>query len=99
MKMRIPVGPRFYKIQEIPLRHKAQHFVRYRKVRKISYGIILVPDLNLYRFLLIMGNFQKFLEQSELIHRLKSRCMDRVAAKVAEKISVLLQHDYIYACT
>jgi hypothetical protein len=47
----------------------------------------------------LMRECQKALEQAELCHHLECRGMNGVAAKVAQKIAMLLQHKGIYAGT
>ena len=44
-----------------------------------------------------MRALQKRLEQPELVHDLERRRMDRIAAKVAQKIAVLLEQDDAHA--
>ena len=54
-----------------------------------------VADLRGQMCRLLMRQFQKIIEQAELVHQFESRWMNGVAAKVAQKIGVLLQHDDI----
>ena len=49
-----------------------------------------VPDL-------LMGSPQQLLEEPELGHQLQGRGMDRVAAKVTQEVSVLLDHGHRHA--
>ena len=42
-----------------------------------------------------MRTLEKFVENSQLVHQLKRRGMNRVAAKVTEKVLVLFKHKHI----
>ena len=42
-----------------------------------------------------MRKLQEFVEETEFMEKLERRRMDRVAAKIAKEIRVLLQHDDI----
>ena len=44
------------------------------------------------RVRLLVRQLEEFVEQAELVHHLERRGMDRVAAKVAQEVGVLLQH-------
>src|SRR5438876_1238201 len=46
---------------------------------------------------LLMRQLEKLTEHAEFMHQFKSRGMDRVAAKVTQKIGMLLEHDDINA--
>jgi hypothetical protein len=41
---------------------------------------------------LLMGTPQKFIQQTQFIYHFKSRRMNRIAAKIAQEISVLFEH-------
>ena len=43
------------------------------------------------------GNFKKVVEQAELAHDVEGRGMDGVAAKVAQEVGMLLEHDDVDA--
>ena len=44
-----------------------------------------------------MRQLQELVQQTEFVHQLERRGMDGVAAKIAQEIAVLLQHDDIDA--
>ena len=45
----------------------------------------------------LMRLLEKFIEQPEFVHQLQRRRMDGVAAKIAQEIGVLFQHDDVDA--
>ena len=45
----------------------------------------------------LMRPLQKFVEQAQLVHHLKRRWMDRVAAKITQEVLVLLKDDNFHA--
>src|ERR1700683_2393374 len=49
-------------------------------------------DLRAQLTLLVMRQFQKLPEKSQLVHHLQRRGVDGVSAKIAQKIFVLFQH-------
>src|SRR5688572_1913565 len=44
-----------------------------------------------------MRSFEQLVEQAELVQHFERRRVDRVTAKVAQKIGVLLEHDDVHA--
>ena len=56
-----------------------------------------VTDLNGEPLEFLMRYFEELVEQTELIHQLERRGMYGVAAKIAEKIGMLLQNDHVDA--
>ena len=61
-----------------------------REIRERELGVA-EPGLE-YRHLL-MRKLEESLQQAELVHELKGRGMNGVAAEIAQEIRVLLQHD------
>ena len=57
----------------------------------------LVAELALHMGHLLVRQGEELVEQAELGQHVGGRRMDRVAAKVAEEIGVLLQHDHVDA--
>ena len=91
--------PSFFRqvIQKIPLRHQRDKFAVYRQVRQIAdlRGDAAEATPNAAVFL--MRPLQKSFEQAELVHYFECRRMNRIAAKIAQKIAMLLQHNHIDA--
>jgi hypothetical protein len=46
---------------------------------------------------LLMRQLQQIVQQPQLVHHFERRGMDRVAAEVAQKVGVLLQHQHVHA--
>jgi hypothetical protein len=46
----------------------------------------------------LMRQLQELSEKPELVHKLESRRVDRIAAEIAEKIRVFFHHDDLDAC-
>ena len=63
-----------------------------RQMREIGEGHALVADLTRERAHLLMRALQEIVENAELVHDLERRGMNGVAAEIAQKIGVLLQH-------
>jgi hypothetical protein len=62
---------------------------------EIRDGNRLVADLAGQMSNFLVGSFQEFIQNAELVHDFESGRMNRVAAEVAEEVGMLLQHDYI----
>jgi len=62
---------------------------------EVCYLNSVVADLSRKPGHLLMRSFQKILENSKLVHQLKRRRVNRIAPKVAQKISVLLENDNV----
>ena len=78
------------KIQEIPLRHQHDEFAMGRQVRKIGHRHLLLADVRDEFANLLMRPLEKVFEQVELVQNFERRWMNRVAAKIAQEIAVLL---------
>ena len=76
---------------------KAMNLQRRRQVAKSATVIAVVADLAASCAASWCGSAQEFVEQSQLVHQFQRRGMDGVAAKIAEEIGVLLQHDDVDA--
>ena len=64
-------------------------------MREVGYCYELGPDLPTEFPHFLVRPPEKVLEDAELIHQLQRGGMNRVAAKVAQKIRMLLQHHNI----
>ncbi len=67
-------------------------------MRKIGDWQIEVADSSPKVLNLLMRQFEQLFVKAKLIHHLEGRRMDRVAAKIAEEIGVLFEHQHIGAC-
>jgi hypothetical protein len=86
-------------IEEIPLRHQRNVFAHRRQMGKVADGDARRADLAGQMIDARMRQPEKFLEQAEFMHQLERRRMDGVAAEVAQKVGVLLQHRHADAGT
>ena len=68
-----------------------------RQMREIGEGHALVADLTRERAHLLMRALEEIVENAELVHDLERGGMNGVAAEIAQKIGVLLQHHDIDA--
>ena len=64
---------------------------------KSANGILVAAEIRAERGLLVVRQLQELVEQAELVHDLERRGMDGVAAKVAQEVGVLLEHDDVDA--
>ena len=94
---RVAFAPFSQEIQKIPLRHHGDEFALRRDVAEIRQLKALVADLTDQRLDLLMRQLEKRINQPEFTHQFERRGMNRVAAKIAEKIGVFLQHHDIDA--
>ena len=85
------------KIEEVPLRHQRNELAARRDVTKIDQLYVVGADLGAELFNLLMRNFKKLVDQTELRYQFKRGGMHGVAAKVAEEVAVFLQNDDVDA--
>ena len=79
-------------VEEVPLRHQRDEFAVRRQMAEIGHLKMLGADLRTHRFDLLMRQFQECIDEAKFDHQLKRRGMNRVAAKIAKEIGMLLQH-------
>jgi hypothetical protein len=89
-----PIGE---KIEKVPLRHQGDEAAMDGEMREIGEDQALVADLARQFAHLLMRAFQEIIENAEFVHDLERGRMDGVAAEIAQKIDVLLQHHDVYA--
>src|SRR5215471_14187750 len=85
-------------IEKVPLWHEAEKLAVGRQMCEVCQRNKLIANLAADLSDFLVRSFEKLIEQAEFIDHFESRRMDRVAAKVAEKIGVLFEHDYIDTC-
>src|SRR5579862_7401321 len=83
-------------IQKVPLRHEGDEMAPRRQVCEVGDGDLLAAYVSPELLDLLVRPFQKLFEQSEFVHDVERRGMDRVSSKVAEKIAVLFQNDDVH---
>src|SRR5205085_12491638 len=86
------------KIEEIPLRHECNEFAVGRHVFEIRGLECEIAEDSSHGRQLLMRQFQEVFQKSELIHQLERGRMHCIAAKIAEKVIVLLEDRDGYAC-
>ncbi len=84
-------------IQKIPLRHQSNKFAVGGQMGEIRDGDGLAADLAGQMSNFLVGSFEEFIQNAELVHDFESGRMNRIAAEIAEEVGMLLQHDYIDA--
>jgi hypothetical protein len=80
------------KAQEIPLRHQGDKPTMGRQMGKIGKRQKDVANLRAKRPHFLMGSLQEFLEHAELMHDFERRRMDRIAAEVAQEVSMFFEN-------
>src|SRR5262245_41515072 len=95
LECRKALGPRDEEIQEVPLRHHGDEFAARRQMRKVGAGDLFVVELDLHPPQFLMRQPQELVEHPQLMHQLQRGRMDGVAAKVAEEVPVLFEHDHL----
>ena len=85
------------KFEKIPLRHEGDEFADGRKMSEIRDRQIGRADLNAKAPHFAVREFQELIQQTQFVHQLERRRMDRVAAKIAQEIRVFFQHHDIDA--
>src|ERR1700721_574733 len=95
--MKLRIGFRFFadEIQKIPLRHQRDEFTVCWQMRKISsrdYEIVYA-SANLRQFL--MWTAQELVDNSKLVHQFQCGWMNRISAKIAQKIRMLFKHQHL----
>src|ERR1039457_4265394 len=98
MKSRIAFRMRGEEVEEIPLRHEGDELTPGGQMRKIGDRKLFASDLSIELTRFVMRQFQKLLEQSQLVHHLQRRGGEGIAAKVTQKIRVLFQHHNLHSC-
>jgi hypothetical protein len=94
---RITLALRREEIEEVPLRHHDDAAAARRQVGEIADAKMLVAELALDVGELRVRQGEELVEQAELGQHVGGRRMDRVAAEIAKKVGVLLQHDHVDA--
>jgi hypothetical protein len=78
-------------IQKVPLWHQRKEAALRSEIRHITEKGRFPTDDGADFSDFLMGAFQKFAEQTQFMHGLKSRRMNGVTAEVSQEIGVLLQ--------
>jgi hypothetical protein len=79
-------------VEEIPLWHERHEAALRSQIRHVTQHNLLAADTSAGLSDLVMRPFQKFFEQTEFVHDLKCRGMNRIAPEVAQEIGMLLQN-------
>src|SRR5258708_7246252 len=99
MELRVSLRLLRDEVQEFPLRHQRYEFAVRRQVRKVRDDHGGVFDLAADLGQLLVRPAQELIENSKFVHQFQGRGMNRVPAKVAQKIRMLLQDHNIHAGT
>ena len=76
---------------------RAMNFVVIGRCEKFAISMRVSPNCAKMPCHFLMRQLQEVLKPAELFHHSQRRGMDRVAAKIAEEILVLLEHRYLDA--
>src|SRR5262249_36038310 len=95
---RVALGLVRHEVQEIPLRHEHDVLAGRWQAAEIDEieRLAIESDSQLLHGL-VWDFAQELIEQSELVHHLGGRRMDRIATKVAQKVTVLLHEEGLHA--
>src|SRR5262245_24292823 len=85
------------KVEKIPLRHKGDEAAASRQASEIGQGESGVAELSVQLVDFLMRQLEKLVEQAKLVHDFKRCGMNRIAAKIAQKICMLFQHNDVDA--
>jgi hypothetical protein len=80
------------KVEKIPLRHQSDEFAVRRQIPEIGYCDPRRADLSGQSLHARVRQFEKCVEQAELVHQLERGRMNCVAAEIAQEVGVLLQY-------
>jgi len=97
MKIRELPGLARNEIEELPLRHEHHELAARRKLREIADHETLAADFSGNLMNLVMRALEEGFEQAHFGHQFQCGGMDGVAAKVAQEVLVLLEHDHVDA--
>ena len=86
-------------VQKIPLRHEGKETAVHRQMGEVGQRDGRAEDISAQLAHLLMRQREESIEQAQLVDDLERRRMDGVAAKIAEEIGVLLEHEHIDAGT
>jgi hypothetical protein len=84
-------------IQEISLRHEGDEFAFRPEMREIGNVNGFIPEMRRDFSHFLMRLAQKIFQQSQLMHELQRRGMNRIAPEIAEEIPMLFQNQNIHA--
>ena len=90
-----PLAALAQEIEKIPLRHEGDEGVFYLETAEVGDADRAAAELAVHLLQPLVRKFQKSVDQAEFIHHLQRRGMHGIAAKIAEEIGVLFQHDRI----
>src|SRR5258707_1039416 len=80
-------------IQKVPLRHEREKTAVRRQMRKVSDRDKVLANLAAQLTHFLMRALEKIFEDAQFVHQLERARVNRIAAKVAQKIGMLLKHD------
>src|SRR5216683_3607505 len=82
-------------IEEVPLRHERDELAMRRQAREVRKCYRRIAELRAEHARFLMRQLQKVIEDTQLVHHFERRRMNSVAAEVAQKIGVLLEHENV----
>ncbi len=97
IKFGIAFGVVGHEIQEIPLRHQGDKFAVRGEMSEISDCRLHVANLHANITKLVVRKLQELVEKSKVMQRFERGGMDRVTAKIAQKIRVFFENQHFDA--
>src|SRR3981189_3361257 len=97
MKCRVVPGVFDEEIQKVPLGHKGDKLAFCRQMREVGDDHRYVPYLSAELAQFLMRALKKVAEDSQFVHQFQCGWMNRVAAKVSEKICMLFENENLHA--
>src|SRR6185312_9307 len=85
-------------VEEIPLRHERDEFAMPRHMPEVANGDERILQLKPNGTYFLMRALEELFQNAEFVHQLEGRWMDRIPAKIAQKIAMFLKHPNIDAC-
>ena len=79
------------KIEKIPLRHQGDEAAMRRQMGKIADLDELAADVRAEGAGFLMRTAQELIQYPKLVHDLKGRRMDRVAAEITQEVCMLFE--------
>src|SRR4051812_40396248 len=84
-------------IEEVPLRHEGDKFAARGQSREVGQGSAVAVKAAGHFANLLVRQFQEFLEEAKLMHKLQGGGMDGITAEIAIEIGVLFKHGNLHA--
>jgi len=92
VKSRVAFAVLDKEVQKVPLRHKGERFAVRWKMSEVRDRHRFLADLTGQFAHFLVRTLQEIFQQDQLVHQLQSRRVNRVAAKITQKVDVFLEY-------